>query len=98
MKDALIRLVGDPRRPRRNLWGGLVITALGALLLGSGIDTARGLERFPGAHANALVHIGLSLLFVVAGVLQFRLGMRAVPPTPRGDPVPRKISGSTHRP
>lgn len=68
---------GDPRAPRRNLWGGLIITAIGALFVGVTESQLAGPEPWPGARRGEWINLGLGLLMIFAGVMQFRLGLRA---------------------
>lgn len=70
-------LFGDPRHPRRNLWGGLILSALGALSIGMTDSQLTGPELWPGAHRSAWIQLVLSALIVFSGVMQFRLGLRA---------------------
>lgn len=70
-------LFGDPRAPRRNLWGGLILTALGALLVGMDVEHLAGPELWPGARRTDWIQLALSILLVFGGVMQFRLGLRA---------------------
>lgn len=70
-------MFGDPRAPRRNLWGGLVLTALGALMMGMTIEHLDGPEQWPGAVRSDWISLALEALMVVSGVMQFRLGLRA---------------------
>lgn len=70
-------MFGDARAPRRNLWGGLVLTALGALLIGMTIERLDGPEQWTGADRSDWISLALEALIVVSGVMQFRLGLRA---------------------
>lgn len=84
-----MNLFGDPRAPRRNLWGGLVLAGLGAFMAGL---AAGGLERpelFPGSHRSDWIQLALSALLVFGAVMQFRLGLRAARfPTAGGSAAP----------
>lgn len=81
-------LFGNPLHPRRNLWGGLIMTALGALSVGMGEAQVIGPEPWPGAHRSGWIHILLSALFAVGGIMQFRLGLRGAhfPADPESQP------------
>lgn len=85
-----MNLFGDPRAPRMNLWGGLVLTAFGAFLAGL---AAGGLERpelWPGAHRNDWIQLVLGAALIAGSLMQFRLGLRAAQfPTPGEVAVPR---------
>lgn len=70
-------LFGDPRAPRRNLWGGLILTALGALFVGMTESQLTGPEQWPGAHRSEWINLALGVLMAFGGVMQFRLGLRA---------------------
>lgn len=71
-----MNLFGDPRAPRRNLWGGLLLTALGALLVELTESQLAGPEAWPGARRHAWIQLVLSVLMTFGGVMQFRLGLR----------------------
>ncbi len=68
---------GDPRAPRRDLWGGLIITALGALFVGMTESQLAGPEQWPGHHRSEWINLALGILMAFGGVMQFRLGLRA---------------------
>lgn len=72
-----MNVFGDPRAPRRNLWGGLILTALGALLVGMTESRLSGPELWPGANRSEWISLVLSALLVFGGVMQFRLGLNA---------------------
>ena len=72
-----MNLFGDPRAPRRNLWGGLILTAVGALFVGMTESQLTGPELWPGARRSEWINLGLGLLMIFGGVMQFRLGLRA---------------------
>lgn len=76
-------LFGDPRAPRRNLWGGLVIAALGAFLAGLAVAALSGPERWTGARRYDWLQLALAVLIVFGAVMQFRLGLREVRLPPR---------------
>jgi hypothetical protein len=70
---------GDSRAPRRNLWGGLVLAALGAFMAGLAAGGLERAELFPGSHRNDWIQLALAVLLVFAALMQFRLGLRATP-------------------
>lgn len=74
--DAM-NLFGDPRAPRRNLWGGLVLAALGAFTAGLATGGLERPELWPGSHRSDWRQLGLGLLLVFGALMQFRLGLRA---------------------
>jgi hypothetical protein len=80
-------LFGNPRTSRRNLWGGLLVTAFGALQLGLSIESVVEPERWPGGHRSAWLLVGLSALVTLSGVMQFRLGLRAARFSRDGEPA-----------
>jgi len=83
-------LFGDPRAPRRNLWGGLILTALAALMVGMDVEHLAAPEQWPGARRSDWIGLALSILLVFGGVMQFRLGLRAArfPDTEASDRKP----------
>ncbi len=86
----MMTLFGDTRAPRRNLWGGLVLTALGALMAGMTESQVTGPEPWPGAHRSGWIQLALSTLIAFSGVMQFRLGLRAAHFPDAPDPAQTK--------
>lgn len=72
-----MNLFGDPRAPRRNLWGGLGLAAIGAFLSGLAAGGLERAELFPGSHRYDWQQLVLGVLLVFGAVMQFRLGLRA---------------------
>ena len=72
-----MNLFGDPRAPRRNLWGGLVLAALGALFIGMTESQLAAAEQWPGHHRSEWINLAIGALIAFGGVMQFRLGLRA---------------------
>lgn len=80
-----MNLFGDPRSPRLNLWGGLVLAALGAFMAGLAAGGLERAELFPGSHRSDWIQLALGALLVAAALMQFRLGLLAARfPTPGG--------------
>lgn len=64
-------LAGDPRYPRRNIYGGLLIAVLGALQVGLALPVLYAPER----SWSRLLLLVASIALVFAGVAQVRLGL-----------------------
>ncbi len=86
----MMTLFGDSRAPRRNLWGGLVLTALGALMVGMTESQVTGPESWPGAHRSGWLLLVSAALIAFGGVMQFRLGLRAAHFPDAPDPAQTK--------
>ena len=86
-----MNLFGDTRAPRKNLWAGLVLAAMGAYWVGQAIGGLERPEPWPGSHRFDWIQVALGALFIAGGLMQFRLGLRGARfPTTDGAADPTK--------